>query len=173
MTHREFEQHVNQYQHRVFGFVYHVLGDREEAEDVTQEVFIRLWKHRAEIDGGQPIGWLLRVARNASVDALRRRNTYRKTVTGDGELVDRAAGDLPGPAAEAERNEFRAQVDRALDRLAEPYKSLVILREIQDLSYQEISDALSLPLTSVKVYLHRARHMLRAQMTEVMHRESP
>ncbi|MEZ4699873.1 MAG: sigma-70 family RNA polymerase sigma factor [Rhodothermales bacterium] len=172
MTHRQFEQHVLQYQHRVFGFAYHFLGDREEAEDVTQEVFIRFWNHRGEVDGGQPIGWLLRVTRNASVDALRRRNSYRKTISGDSEQVELARGDAPGPAKDAESSDFRAMLDQALDRLSEPYKSLVILRELQDLSYQEIADTLALPLTTVKVYLHRARKMLRDHLTEVMHRET-
>lgn len=171
VTHRQFEQHVHQYQHRVFGFAYHFLGDREEAEDVTQEVFLRFWNHRTEVDGGQPIGWLLRVARNASVDALRRRSTYRRAVTGDQDLVDRARGDAPGPARDAENSNFRALLEQALDQLAEPYRSLVILRELQDLTYQDIADTLELPLTTVKVYLHRARQMLRNQLAEVMHRE--
>jgi len=155
----------------VFGFAYHFLGDREEAEDVTQEVFIRFWNHRQEIDGGQPIGWLLRVTRNASVDALRRRSAYRKTITGDSGRVDIAHGDTPGPARDAESNDFRTLLNLAVDRLGEPYKSLVLLREVQDLSYQEIADTLELPLTTVKVYLHRARKMLREHLTEVMHRE--
>ncbi len=155
----------------MFGFAFHFLGDREEAEDVTQEVFIRFWNHRQEVDGGQPIGWLLRVTRNASVDALRRRNAYRKTISGDSDRVDFAQGDAPGPARDAESSDFRALLNLAVDRLGEPYKSLIILREVQDLSYQEIADTLELPLTTVKVYLHRARKMLRDHLTEVMHRE--
>ncbi len=172
MTHRQYEHYVRAYQHRVYGFAYHFLGDREEAEDVSQEVFLRLWKHRREMDGGEPLGWLLRVTRNASVDALRRRKTYRRTITDDTDRVEAAAGNTPGPARDAELNEFRAMLDLALDRLAEPYRSIVILRELQDLKYQEIGETLDLPLTSVKVYLHRARKMLRDHLSEVMHRET-
>lgn len=163
---------MRRYQNRVFGFAYHYLGNREEAEDVTQEVFIRLWKHRENIDEEQPLGWLLRVARNASVDAIRRRKTYQRTVSVNTELVDFAHGSQPLPDTNAESSDFRRHLQDAVEKLAEPYRSIVILREIQELKYQEISDSLELPLSTVKVYLHRARKMLRNQLHEVLQREN-
>ena len=163
---------MRRYQNRVFGFAFHYLGNREEAEDVTQEVFIRLWKHRANIDEEQPLGWLLRVTRNASVDAIRRRKTYQRTVSVNTELVDFARGSQPLPDTNAESSDFRQHLLDAVEQLAEPYRSIVILREIQELKYQEISDSLELPLSTVKVYLHRARKMLRNQLHEVLQREN-
>ena len=171
MTLNQFETQVQRHQQRIYGFALHYLGNREEAEDVTQEVFLRFWKFREQIDEEQPLGWLLRVTRNASVDAIRRRKTYRNTVSVNSDIVDFAEGAMPSPVRIAESSDFRAHLDTALSNLAEPYRSIVILREIQELQYQEICDALELPLTTVKVYLHRARKMLRNQLKEVMHRE--
>ena len=163
---------MRRYQNRVFGFAYHYLGNREEAEDVTQEVFIRLWKHRENIDEEQPLGWLLRVTRNASVDAIRRRKTYQRSVSVNTELVDFAHGNQPLPDTNAESSDFRRHLLDAVEKLSEPYRSIVILREIQELKYQEISSSLELPLSTVKVYLHRARKMLRNQLHEVLQREN-
>ena len=172
MTVYQFEQQLQRYQNRIYGFAFHYLGNREEAEDVTQEVFIRFWKHRETIDEEKPLGWLLRVTRNASVDAIRRRKTYHRTVSVNSELLDYAHGSNPLPDTNAESSDFREHLQRALEELAEPYRSIVILREIQELKYQEIAEALDLPLTTVKVYLHRARKMLRNQLHEVLQREN-
>ncbi len=172
MTLFKFEHQVKRYQQRVYGFAYHYLGSREEAEDVTQEVFIRFWNNRADIDEAQPLGWLLRVTRNAAVDAIRRRNTYRRNVSTNSEMLDYAEGHTASPARDAEDADFRKHLEVALDQMEEPYRSIVILREIQDLKYQEISETLELPLTTVKVYLHRGRKMLRQQLHEVLRRDN-
>lgn len=163
---------MHRYQNRVYGFAYHYLGNREEAEDVTQEVFIRLWKHRENIDEEQPLGWLLRVTRNASVDAIRRRKTYTNAVSVNTELLDFAHGADPLPDTNTEQSDFRSHLLKAVETLTEPYRSIVILREIQELRYQEICEALDLPLSTVKVYLHRARKTLRNQLQEVLQREN-
>ena len=171
MTLFEFEHQVKLHKDRVYGFAFHYLGTAEEAEDVTQEVFIRFWQNRAAIDEIQPIGWLLRVTRNAAIDAIRKRKTYRKNVSVDSEMLEHAREDRLSPAEDAEYADFRSHLKRALDTLAEPYRSIVIMREIEELKYNEIGEALDLPLNTVKVYLHRARKMLRDQLKEVYHRE--
>jgi RNA polymerase sigma-70 factor (ECF subfamily) len=172
VTLRSFEHHVGRYQHRIFGFACYFLGDREEAADVTQEVLLRLWNHRDEVEEDRLLGWLLRVARNACVDALRRRQVYRAAVMTDGEQLERAFDPEALPDAATASALFQEQLQRALGTLDDPYRSIVILREIQDYRYEEISEALRLPLNTVKVYLHRARKMLREQLREVMPRET-
>ena len=171
MTLFEFEHQVKRYKDRVYGFAFHYLGIAEEAEDVTQEVFIRFWQHRMSVDEKQPIGWLLRVTRNASIDAIRRRKTYRRTVSVDSEMVENVREVKLSPEQDAEFSDFQVHLKRALDTLAEPYRSIVIMREIDEMKYSEIGEALELPLNTVKVYLHRARKMLRDQLKEVFHRE--
>ena len=172
MTLLKFESQVSQYRNRIFGLAYHLLSNREEAEDVTQEVFMRFWTHRAELDPERVFGWLLRVTRNASLDAIRRRKTYQRSVTSNDDIVDQAPGSSPDPHSDAESAEFNRMLQAALATLDEPYRSLLVLREIQDLPYQEIAEALTLPLTSVKVYLHRARKKLRNQLSQMMPRET-
>lgn len=169
---RRFEKLVHGYQHRVYGFAYYLLGDREEAEDVTQEVLLRLWNHRDGVDEDRVLAWLLRVTRNACVDELRRRTTYHNLVDVNSERLDYAAGSGLLPDDAAEQADFQERLQHALQQLAEPYRSIVILREIQDMKYEDISEALGLPLNTVKVYLHRGRKMLREQLSEVLERET-
>lgn len=168
----QFEQLVHQYQDRVYGFACYFLGDREAAQDVTQEVLIRLWRHRGEVDGDRALGWLMRVARNACIDVHRKRRSTRAVMTVDTDGVLDAAGDAESPAEATEAHDFQRHLRRALDALADPYRSIVILREVQDMKYEEISGAMNLPLNTVKVYLHRGRKMLREQLSEVMNRET-
>lgn len=159
-----FEQHVRAHQDRLYAFACYLLRDAEEAQDVTQEVLLRFWQHRAELDEERLLGWLLRVARNACIDAVRRRKAYRRVVDADGEHIETTANDEPAADAVVEAAQFNDRLAAALDRLAEPYRSIVTLREIQELKYDEISDALGLPLNTVKVYLHRGRRMLREEL---------
>jgi RNA polymerase sigma-70 factor (ECF subfamily) len=165
---RAFEQTAARHRDRIFTFACYYLGNREEAEDVTQEVLIRLWKNLDSLEEPRIVPWLIHVTRNACIDTLRRRRTYRALVAEDpeGEAMLRVASKIPGPAAVAEASDFRTHVEDALRDLAEPYRSVVILREIQDLKYEEISAALGLPLNTVKVYLHRGRRKLRERLRE-------
>lgn len=169
--HRRFEQLVRQHQDRIFGFACFYLSDRDAAADVTQEVLIRFWRHRKKVDDDRALGWLLRVTRNACIDALRSQRRHFTLMDVDTDLLDDHEGDFAAPDQTVEAADFRDMLRAALDRLAEPYRSIVILRELQDLKYEEICGALDLPLTTVKVYLHRGRKMLRDQMRPTLARE--
>ncbi len=148
------------------------LRDRDAAADVTQEVFVRLWQHRDEIDPGRVLGWLLHVTRNACIDVARRRQARRRVEQEGADGLAHAVAGERSPAAAAEAADIRAHLERAFDRLAEPYRSIVYLREVQEMTYEDISGALDLPLNTVKVYLHRARKMLRKHIAEVLDRET-
>lgn len=168
MTLHTYETLVRQHQDRVYGLAVHLLRDTDEAADVAQDVLVRLWKHRDGIDAERVVGWLLRVTRNACIDAHRKRQAYQRVVTSDDEAAQRAPSLGRSPDAEAEAHHLRPHLRRALDDLGEPYKSLVILRDVQGLSYTELCDALDLPMPRVKVYLHRARKRLRAALEPVL-----
>jgi RNA polymerase sigma factor (sigma-70 family) len=165
------EEVVQRYQRRVFTFARYFLGQREEAEDVTQEVLIRLWRNADGLDAERLGAWLLRVTRNACYDRLRQRRTAAAVVAPDldpevAEETAMSASLAPDPAALAESAEFKRHLLAALGRLEEPYRSILILREVEDLKYQEISDALDLPLNTVRVYIHRGRQRLREEWKE-------
>jgi RNA polymerase sigma-70 factor (ECF subfamily) len=170
---RTFDKLVQEYQHRIFTYSSYHLGNQDEAQDVTQEVLLRLWKHWEELEPEIVWPWLVRVTRNASIDAIRKRNVQRRRIESDpeGERVTRVPSSEPLPDALVETNDFSERLQQALQDLAEPYRSIVILREIQQLKYEEISAALELPLNTIKVYLHRGRRKLRTALQEYRYDE--
>jgi len=137
------------------------VGDKELAADVTQDVFIKLWEHKIRLDPDRLIGWLLTVARNSCIDSMRRKKVRRSVKETDDFSLDSLSSDEIGPDRLASNEIFSVRLKQALDTLGEPFKSIVVLREIQDYKYEEISEVLNLPLNTVKVYLHRARKALR------------
>ena len=167
-----FEQQVHQYQDRIYGFACSFLKDQAAAQDVTQDVFIKYWEHYDDIDEDRALGWLMRVTRNACIDVFRKRKTRRRSVTVNSENLDRAESVQPSPHADAEATDFEEHLNEALDRINEPYRSVVMLREIQNLKYKEIANALDMPINTVKVYIHRGRKKLRKQLAEVFEHET-
>lgn len=164
---RTFKKMMHQHRDRVFTFALYYLGQYEEAEDVTQEVFVRLWKYGDRVDAGKLEHWLITVTRNACFDALRRRKVYQAHVTST-DLSERdfaeLADDADSPEQLTENSDFQEKLEHALAKIDDPYRSILILREIQDYKYEQIGDALDLPLNTVKAYLHRGRKMLREQL---------
>lgn len=160
---------VERHRSRVFAFAYQVLSDREEAEDVTQEVLLKLWTHRGQVESERLGAWLRRVTRNACYDLLRRRRVRSIVTAGeDGELTDRAADRAPGPEAHARAAAFRRRLGGELARLPEAQRRAVVLREIRGLTYEEISRTLGVPLNTVRVHIHRGRRRLRERLQEEM-----
>jgi RNA polymerase sigma factor (sigma-70 family) len=164
----EFEEAARRHQGRVYTFAHYLLGNREEAEDMTQEVLLRLWRHGRELTDDAVRPWLLCVTRNACYDLLRRRRIPAHAPASLEALPFEAAGDRPDPESRAAAAGLAHRVRAELDRLDEPYKSVLILREIQELEYQEISDVLGIPLNTVRVHIHRGRRRLREQLKEVV-----
>jgi RNA polymerase sigma-70 factor (ECF subfamily) len=165
-----FEDTAQRYQRRVYSFARYLLSNREEAEDVTQEVLLRLWRHRDGVDEERLGSWLLRVTRNACYDLLRKRRSEAAAgllgaSLDDGETAEVASAE-PDPRANAEAADFRRRLLAALEELGEPYKSVVILREVQGLPHREIGEALGIPEVTVRVHLHRGRLKLRERLKE-------
>jgi RNA polymerase sigma-70 factor (ECF subfamily) len=160
---RDFRDLAEEYGGRVYTFARYSLRQREDAEDVTQEVLVRLWTHHQSIDPGATSAWVMRVARNLVIDVARRRQS-RAAVFAEGADVAEMAAQVPARGAAdaaAERSALRTRLEAALAELNEPYRSIVVMREIQGLAYEEIATAMNMPLGTIKVYLHRARRRLR------------
>ena len=133
---------------------------------MTQEVLLRLFRHRRRLDPERLGSWLLKVTRNACYDLLRRRRGRTGDLPLDGETVEVADDAMPTPEERAGAAAFRRRLCDELGRLAEPYRSVVILREIEGLAYREIAEALEMPLNTVRVNLHRGRRKLRQRLRE-------
>jgi len=173
-----FQSLVEQHQDRVFTLSCYLLGDREEAADATQEVLLRLWRNlegleddgRSEQGSNSVAAWLTRVTRNYCFDQLRKRRS-QKNALGDEqepEVFEMTAGGDPNPEHRATSSDLGRHLQRAIRELGEPYRSVLILREVQEMKYKEISEALEMPINTVKVNIHRGRRMLRDRLRGVM-----
>jgi RNA polymerase sigma-70 factor (ECF subfamily) len=166
---RAFERAVENHQKSVFSFARYLLGNQHEAEDVAQEALLRMWRHWDSLDVERLEAWLLRVTRNLCYDRMRRLRVVRRVVPAsiDEENAPEAASLDPSPEENTHSGTLRAKLTVAMDRLHEPYKSAVILREVEGYTYREISEALEVPLNSVKVHVYRGRRLLREMLKEV------
>jgi RNA polymerase sigma-70 factor (ECF subfamily) len=166
MRRADFDAVVADHGRKVFTLAVYLLGSREEAEDVTQEVLVRLWRRGGEVSPDRIGAWLVRVTRNACIDTIRRRK-QRTQVDLDGAAAAGLQERTPGPEALLHASQLGGRILKALENLSEPSRSIVVLREIQGLSYQEIADALEMPINNVRVTLHRGRRRLREELREV------
>lgn len=180
---------VQAYQKPVYNLCYRTLGDAGDAEDATQETFLRAYTnlHRYDLDR-RFLTWILSIASNHCIDRLRRRRQVWVSLDesdgdGDGQpLSERLAAEDVGPSPglpaglniesphqHAERRETSEQIQRLLNRLAPDYRTPLILLYWYDLSYEEIAATLHLSVPAVKSRLHRARH----QMAELIAADAP
>lgn len=168
MERKDFDRAATRYSRRITTFASYLLGNAVEAEDVAQEVLIKLWRRGGGVDPDRLGAWLLRVTRNACTDVLRRRQRTAEVISIRRATEPTADHPSPGPSPErlAAGTQLGAKILSALNDLNEPARSVVILREIQGLSYQEISDVTDIPVNTIRVTLHRARRRLRESLKE-------
>ena len=160
-----FETLVRLYEKRVFALAVRMCGSREDAAEASQEAFLAAWQGLAFFRGESSFStWLYRLTSNACVDLLRREGRHRAAAGPS--LDDGEAGlDVPdqtlSPQDEAERRELREAIDRGLEALTPEHRQVLVLREMHQLSYDEIADVLSLDVGTVKSRISRARKQLR------------
>jgi RNA polymerase sigma-70 factor (ECF subfamily) len=155
------------YVRRVFGLCRYMLNSRESAEDATSEVFLKLQRSIESYDGSIPFPrWLLRVAGNQCIDALRRRQRGRKVFVEveDGAVVIEAASSKPSPLGAVISAQEKAQVRDTIERLAENYRVPLVLRYYGELSYDEIAEELGLERNNVAALIFRAKQELRRRL---------
>ena len=170
-----FSEIVGLYGDKVFSLIYRMLGNRHEAEDVAQEVFITVFKTIDGFRGEAKFStWLLRIAANQSKNRIK---YLARRPTEGGELDDpgqaqaasstpgsRLQGHFDGPDVLLEAAETGAVMQRAIGALDEDHRLLVILRDVEELSYQEIADITGLPEGTIKSRLHRARLAIKEEL---------
>lgn len=166
-----FERIVMAYQQKVYNMAFRLLGDREEAEDLTQEVFLNVFKHLSSFRGDSQFStWIYQVTINHCRNRFKylKRRFHQATESLDDPLqseegdVDRELSDESQVPEEAlYRRQLQRIVQRAVARLRPDYREIIVLRDIQELSYQEISQVLGLAEGTIKSRLHRARWELK------------
>jgi len=146
----------------VFNIALRITGDADAANDCAQEAFIRAYRALHQYDPTLPFGpWLYRITTNASLNHVQRWHARETPVD---ELPERSAEIDEGPEATAVRREEVAEVVAAMADLPAAYRAALTLRHMQQLSYQEVADALGIPLGTVKTHLHRARAALKVRI---------
>jgi len=153
---------VRRHQNRLFNTLVHVLDTREDAEDVVQESFVQAYLKLASFQGNSAFyTWLYRISFNIAISHRRRK---RKTYSID--QVRENVGQEPvdeseGPTQRIEQQESIRQVHLALERLSDEHRDVLVLRELDGMDYDRISEVLKLPVGTVRSRLHRARSHLR------------
>lgn len=161
-----FEHFVRTHQHRVFDFCVRMLSDREEAFDLTQEIFISIHQHLERFRADAKLTtWIFRIARNHCLNRLKylkRRGRGRSDdYTADNELaITESLGGSAQPDEALSRKAALSLVHKAIAELDEDQRALVVLRDVEGLSYEEIVEITELPEGTVKSRLHRAREKL-------------
>jgi len=158
-----FEELVASHQHRVFGVALRMLGSAAEAEEIAQEAFLRAHRSLPDFRGDAKLStWLYAIVSRLCLNRLA--SGDRKAVRHGEEILLRVADPRGGPEAGAERGELEAALHRAIAELSEERRVVVILRDLEGLSYEEIALALGIELGTVRSRLHRARMDLKDKL---------
>jgi len=154
------EQVVQEHSARVYRLAYRLTGNRHDAEDLTQEVFVRVFRSLSSYTPGTFEGWLHRITTNLFLDQVRRKQRIRFDALPD-DAGDRLAGSDPGPERAWEHNNLDHDVQAALDTLPPEFRAAVVLCDIEHLSYEEIAATLDVKPGTVRSRIHRGRAALR------------
>src|SRR6187397_3188119 len=157
---------VRQNWRKVFNVAYKFVGKHEEAEDLTQDIFLKIFKALATFDRRANFQtWIVSISRNLCIDHYRSVRKERQTIARDVDSNDlQPASTERGPYAAAEHQDLRELLRQALETLPITLRTAVVLRDLQELSYQEIADRLGLPEGSVKSRINRGRIELAHQL---------
>jgi len=154
---------VREHSTRVYRLAYRLTGNQHDAEDLTQEVFVRVFRSLSSYTPGTFEGWLHRITTNLFLDQARRKQRIRFDGLPD-DVGDRLPGKEPGPERAWEHNNLDYDVQHALDALPPDFRAAVVLCDIEGLSYEEIAATLDVKLGTVRSRIHRGRALLRAEL---------
>jgi RNA polymerase sigma-70 factor (ECF subfamily) len=154
------EQVVREHSGRVYRLAYRLTGNPHDAEDITQEVFVRVFRSLDSYRPGTFEGWLHRITTNLFLDTVRRKQRQRTDALAE-DAADRLPGREPGPEREFEFRHLTDDVQAALDALSPEFRAAVVLSDIEGLTYEEIATTLGVKLGTVRSRIHRGRAQLR------------
>ncbi|HZE75799.1 MAG TPA: sigma-70 family RNA polymerase sigma factor [Gemmatimonadales bacterium] len=168
---------IRRYERPIFSLLYRMVRDRELAEDLAQETFVKalnaIESYRPEFKFSS---WIFKIANNAAIDHLRRRELDTLSLEGSPhaetpDAIEATALQIgarqESPLDAVEARELGGQIEAAIARLRPEYRSCILLRHVEGRAYEEIAEILSLPLGTVKTYIHRARNELRQALAHL------
>ena len=168
---QEFDALVQRYHKQAYNIAYRMAGNHADAEDLTQEAFIRAFRFFGQYRRELPFdSWLYKIMSNVFIDGLRRkpkariRSLDQPVVTDDGEAQFEIADTAVGPEETVLSSEMDSRIQAALDTLPEAFRLAVIYADVEGLSYEEIAEATNANIGTVRSRLHRGRRMLRSKL---------
>lgn len=156
MTKEEYNRAVNDLSHRLFGFVFKLTKDEEDANDLVQDAFMKLWSNRKKVEFKKAKSWLFTTAHNAFINFIKKSN--RQVRMDEGVDVSFESKN---------RFELKEIIDLAMEKLTDLQKSIILLRDLEGYNYKEIGEMLDLNEPQVKVYLFRARKKIKDQIKDL------
>ena len=172
-----FDELVSRHQSGLVNFFFRMVWDRDIAEDLAQEVFIRVYSHRENYEPRAKFTtYLYRIAKNCAVDHLRKAKKHNRVLSLDAEtesghsLYDELLQKGDSPSERARKEEFTEAIIEAIESLPEDHRMCFILSEVQGMKYAEISEALDVPVGTVKSRMHNATKKLREKLKDVQPR---
>lgn len=156
---------ADRYGRKVYTMAYRLTGDPEEAKDLSQDVFVRVYRNLDKYEPGTFEGWLYRITKNLFLDRVRRKRRLRMEPLPD-EDWRQPHDEAPGPAEFLETGVLRGDIEVAITELPPSFRTAVVMCDVQGLSYEEIAEATGWPLGTVRSRIHRGRKLLRSTLTE-------
>lgn len=166
----KYESLIKQHKNSIYNYALYMMKNRMDADDITQEVFIRIWNNIDNFKYKAAKSWIIKTTHNLCIDYLRRNQKKLKRETHiESEMNISGTGTLTDTEVKVRKELLKDRIREGINNLPENLKSVFVLYELQGFKYQEISEALSMPLNSVKVYLMRARKKLQEDLREYGH----
>ena len=170
-----FETLILQYEKLIYNIAWRIMGNAEDAKDIAQEAIIKIYRNLASCKSLDLFkAWAAKITHNACMDELRRRKgkaaeSFDAMIElGDAAVERQVADAADGPEAELLRKEMKGMIDEGLARLSDEHRALVVLRDVQGLSYEEIAEIANLPLGTVKSRISRGRSNLKQILLKMM-----
>lgn len=174
---KAYRELLDRYQRPVFSLIYRMVRDREQAEDLAQETFVKVFNHLESFNPKYKFSsWIFKIASNLSIDHLRKKEP--ETVSLDGSRHATTAEETEAsriqvesrdenPEQFMEARELGAEIEQAIGKLRPEYRTAIVLRHVEGRPYEEISEIMDIPLGTVKTYIHRARSELRETLAHL------
>jgi RNA polymerase sigma-70 factor (ECF subfamily) len=174
---KAYRELLDRYQRPVFSLIYRMVRDREQAEDLAQETFVKVFNHIGSFDPKYKFSsWIFKIASNLTIDALRKKDL--KTVSLDGSRNAETPDEVDAtritvesrdenPEEFLEAKELGQEIERAIGELRPEYRQAILLRHVEGRPYEEIAEIMGVPLGTVKTFIHRARGELRETLAHL------
>lgn len=163
----KFEILIKQHKNNIFNYALYMMKNRMDADDITQEVFIKIWDNINNFNMKAARSWIMRTTHNLCIDYLRKKQTaVKREVDIETKINISGAGTLTDTEVKVRKNILKKRIREGIETLPDNLKSVFVLYELQGFKYHEISETLSMPLNSVKVYLMRARRKLQEELRD-------